>query len=107
MAVPSWRRSPVRRLRRPGVAGCGYLARHDAIETARGVTAGGRRAGTGAADARMGTRRPPYLHRHSPGVEVLEGRPLLAAFVFDPDGPGVVPAQLINGLDFQPGDALA
>src|SRR5207249_1183960 len=77
------------------------------VESAGGVTAGGRHAGTGSAAARRGTGRSPYLHRHRPGVEVLEGRPLLAAFVFDPDGPGVVPAQLLNGLDFQPGDALA
>ena len=47
------------------------------------------------------------------GVEWLEGRPLLASIVFDPDGPGpltpfnITPSGTINGFDFSVGNVLS
>jgi hypothetical protein len=47
------------------------------------------------------------------GVEWLEGRPLLAPIVFDPDGSGpltpfnITPSGTINGFDFSVGNVLS
>jgi hypothetical protein len=45
--------------------------------------------------------------RRAPMAEALEGRPLLAPFVFDPDGTGSLPATQVAGFLFNTGNALA
>src|SRR5262249_4218577 len=107
MAVPSWRRSLSRRVRRGCVPARRLITGLDPIEQSERVAADASHVGVGLAGRRGRALPLRTLHKHCPQGEALEGRPLLAAFTFDPDGAGLVPAQQVARFDFLPGDALA
>src|SRR5690242_14785710 len=106
MTIPSGRRPLPRRVRRPGVT-----SRHEApgrglVELPEQETAGAWSIGTVRAGGRRSAVGTPSTRRRNPAFEALEGRPLLAPFVFDPDGGGALAPQQISRFDFLAGDAL-
>jgi hypothetical protein len=60
-----------------------------------------------ASTVRSHSGRPRLPHRFSAVAEVLEGRPLMAPIVFDPDGPGSLAPIQFGSFDFAVGNALA
>src|SRR5262245_47134831 len=107
MAVPSWRSSPSRRTRGRGASTCRFACGYDPIKSSEGTTPrGGQNPMSFRLDRKRAGRRR-FSRERFLALEPLERRPLLAPFVFDPDAIGPLPAQLISGFDFLPGDALA